>query len=142
MSSSTTLNDAGAEIIVIFSGATLAEIIGNTKIKHVIAVDTGDGVGAESPSPPVDTRLANVIAFSNVITEGDKFTFARGTSRERDLLLLQYTGGYHGAVERRAALTHRNLVANTEQFAFSGRTRSVRARKSSSRACCSTTSSR
>jgi long-chain acyl-CoA synthetase len=111
------LNDAGAEIIVIFSGATptLAEIVGNTKIKHVIAVDTGDGVGAELPSPPVDTRLANVIAFSNVITEGDKFTFAPVALSGNDLLFLQYTGGTTG-LSKGAALTHRNLVANTEQF--------------------------
>ena len=54
------LNDAGVEIIVIFSGvsATLAEIIGKTAVKHVISVGLGDGTGAALPSPAVDARLA------------------------------------------------------------------------------------
>ena len=71
------LNDAGAEIIVIFSGAspTLAEIIGNTKVRHVIVVETGDGVGLKLPSPLVDARLANVIAFSDVMAEDGDFAF-------------------------------------------------------------------
>src|SRR5215831_6248973 len=40
------LADAGVETIVIFSGSTptLAEIVGNTPVKHVIVVETGDGV--------------------------------------------------------------------------------------------------
>src|SRR6516225_6379424 len=39
------LNDAGAEIVVIFNGvsSTLAEIIGHTGIEHVITVNRGDG---------------------------------------------------------------------------------------------------
>src|SRR5437660_5723518 len=55
------LNDAGAEVIVIFSGvsATLAEIIGRTPIKQVIAVGLADGTKATLASPPVDARLAN-----------------------------------------------------------------------------------
>ena len=111
------LNDAGAEIIVIFSGATptLAEIAGNTKVKHVIVVETGDGVGAKLPSPPVDGRLANVIAFSKVIAEGNDLMFAPVALSGDDLLFLQYTGGTTG-LSKGAALTHRNLVANTEQF--------------------------
>ena len=47
------LNDAGVEIIVIFSGvsATLAEIIGKTAVKHVISVGSGDGTGAALAEP-------------------------------------------------------------------------------------------
>src|SRR5499427_4353423 len=46
------LNDAGVEIIIIFSGvsATLAEIAGATRVKHVITVDLCDGIGIEPPS--------------------------------------------------------------------------------------------
>jgi long-chain acyl-CoA synthetase len=111
------LNDAGAEIIVVFSGAspTLAEIIGNTNVKHVIVVETGDGVGAKLPSPPVDARLANVITFSDVVAEGGDFAFKPVAVRGDDLLFLQYTGGTTG-LSKGAALTHRNLVANTEHF--------------------------
>ena len=111
------LNDAGAEIIVVFSGAspTLAEIVGNTKVKHVIVVETGGGVGAKLPSPPADARLANVIAFSDVIAEDGDFAFKPVALGGDDLLFLQYTGGTTG-LSKGAALTHRNLVANTEQF--------------------------
>src|SRR5215813_3470086 len=50
------LNDAGVEIIVIFSGvsATLAEIVARTPVKHVITVALGDGTAASLPSPAVD----------------------------------------------------------------------------------------
>src|ERR1700732_2089695 len=61
------LDDAGVEIIIIFSGVspTLAEIIGKTAVKQVISVGLGDGTGATLASPPVDARLANVVAFSD-----------------------------------------------------------------------------
>src|SRR3974390_1696838 len=63
------LNDAGAEIIVIFSGvsATLAEIIGKTPVKQVISVGLGDGTNAALASPPVDARLANAVVFSDAL---------------------------------------------------------------------------
>jgi long-chain acyl-CoA synthetase len=111
------LNDAGAEIIVIFSGtsATLAEVIDKTRIRHVIAVRLGDGTGAVPPSPPVDARLKNVVAFSAALVEGAELAFTPVPLCGDDLLFLQYTGGTTG-VSKGATLTHRNLVANTAQF--------------------------
>ena len=100
------LNDAGSEIIVIFAGATptLAEIIGKTGVKTVITV-----------GQPVDTRLTKAVDFSAAVTEGEKLEFAPVPIDGDDLLFLQYTGGTTG-VSKGAALNHRNLVANTEQF--------------------------
>ena len=111
------LNDADVEVIVIFDGvsATLAEIIDRTAVKTVINVGLGDGTGSSISSPRVDGRLANVIAFSDALAQGADLTFKPVPLCGDDLLFLQYTGGTTG-VSKGAALSHRNLVANTEQF--------------------------
>ena len=111
------LNDAGVETIVIFNGvsATLAEIIGKTAVKQVISVGLGDGTGAGPAGPAVDARLTNVIAFSDALAQGEKLTFTPVALCGDDLLFLQYTGGTTG-LSKGAALSHRNLIANTEQF--------------------------
>jgi len=111
------LNDAGVETIVIFNGvsATLAEIIGKTAVKQVVSVGPGDGTGAALPSPPVDARLENVVTFSDAVSQGAEFVYKPVPLCGDDLLFLQYTGGTTG-LSKGAALSHRNLVANTEQF--------------------------
>jgi len=111
------LNDAGVETIVIFNGvsATLAEIIGKTAVKQVISVAPGDGTGVALPSSPVDARLANVVTFSDALAQGAELPFKPVPLTGDDLLFLQYTGGTTG-LSKGAALSHRNLVANTEQF--------------------------
>jgi long-chain acyl-CoA synthetase len=110
------LNDAGVEIIIIFSGVspTLAEIIGKTAVKQVISVGLGDGTGATLASPPVDARLADVVAFSDALIQGADLALTPVALCADDLLFLQYTGGTTG-VSKGAALSHGNLVANTEQ---------------------------
>jgi long-chain acyl-CoA synthetase len=111
------LKDAGVETIVIFSGvsASLAEIIGNTAVKQVIGVALGDGTGAALASPPMDARLTNVVAFSDALARGAELAFTPVALSGDDLLFLQYTGGTTG-LSKGAVLSHRNLVANTEQF--------------------------
>src|SRR5215467_7651252 len=111
------LNDAGAEIIVIFSGvsATLAEIAGATRVKRVISVGLSDGIGIALPGAAIDARLENVIGFSDALAKGSDLAFTPVPLSGDDLLFLQYTGGTTG-LSKGAALSHRNLVANTEQF--------------------------
>ena len=111
------LNDAGVEIIVIFSGVStsLAEIIDKTSINQVISVGLGDGTGAALASPSVDARLTNVVEFSDALVQGENFNFTPVALSADDLLFLQYTGGTTG-LSKGAALSHGNLIANTEQF--------------------------
>lgn len=110
------LNDAGAEIIVIFGGSTptLAEVVDNTPIKTVITVDLGDMTATPIPSPAADTRLSETLSFAKLVEEGEDLEFNPPVITGDDLLFLQYTGGTTG-LSKAAVLSHRNLVANTEQ---------------------------
>src|SRR5271166_312091 len=71
------LNDAGVETIVIFAGvsATLGEIIARTPVRQVISVGPDDGTGAALPTPAVDPRLTDVVAFSDVLALGAPLPF-------------------------------------------------------------------
>ncbi|MES2264185.1 MAG: AMP-binding protein [Pseudomonadota bacterium] len=111
------LNDSGATIILAFAGvsATVAEVLGRTGVKTVLVAGPGDGGAARLPSPPVDARLTAAIGFADALAAGAALAFAPVAVNGEDLLFLQYTGGTTG-LSKGAALTHRNLVANVEQF--------------------------
>jgi long-chain acyl-CoA synthetase len=111
------LRDAGVKIMVVFTGssATVAEIMAETPLETVITVGPGDGTGQRLASPPVDERLKGAIALADALVEGAALTFEPVDLKGDDLLFLQYTGGTTG-LSKGAALSHRNLVANTEQF--------------------------
>jgi len=111
------LNDAGCKTIIVFNGATptLAEVIGRTGIEAVITMGVGDGSAASLPSPPVDQRLQGTISFATALSEGAALPRTPVELSGDDLLFLQYTGGTTGA-SKGASLSHRNLVANTEQY--------------------------
>jgi long-chain acyl-CoA synthetase len=63
----------------------------------------------------VDPRLTATVKFTQTLAEGRELPFAPVALRGDDLVFLQYTGGTTG-LSKGAALSHRNLVANMEQF--------------------------
>ena len=111
------LNDAGVETIIVFSGvsATVAAVKAKTNLKTVITHGVGDGSGKQLPSPPVDAGLAGSVTLADALAEGAKLPFTPVPLKGDDLLFLQYTGGTTG-LSKGAALSHRNLVANVQQF--------------------------
>lgn len=111
------LNDAGAETILIYSGSTptLGVIVANTSVKTVVTIDLGDGMGLPIPTPPVDEAIAAPIKFADVLAQGADMAFEPVALTGDDLIFFQYTGGTTG-LSKGVVLTHRNLVANSEQF--------------------------
>jgi long-chain acyl-CoA synthetase len=115
------LRDAGAEILIVFSGvsATVAEVLSKpdaqSLLQTVVTIGPGDGTTATLPSPPVDARLQSTISFAQALVDGENLPFAPVALGGADLLFLQYTGGTTG-LSKGAALSHRNLVANVQQF--------------------------
>ena len=96
------LNDAGVETIVIFSGSspTLAEVIGGTGVKNVITVGLCDGTGASLPSPLVDSRLENVVTFSDAARSRRRSRLHPGDLERRRSALPTIHRRDHGGLER------------------------------------------
>jgi long-chain acyl-CoA synthetase len=111
------LNDSGCETIVVYAGSTpaLAEVVNHTGVRTVVSVATGDCCGTTLPTPAVDARLSGHIPLAEALQLGMCLTLQPMDISGEDLAFLQYTGGTTG-LSKGAALSHRNLVANTEQF--------------------------
>ena len=121
------LEDSGARAIVVvenFAGV-LAEVIGRTRVEHVILVRMGDGLGFPKSAlvnfvvrrvkkmvPPF--RLPDAVPFSRALGEGAGKALRPAAAGREDVAFLQYTGGTTG-VSKGAALSHGNVVSNLQQ---------------------------
>ena len=121
------LTDSGARAIVIVENfaSVLAEVIGRTRVEHVVLVRMGDGLGfPKSPLinfvvrrvkkmvPPF--HLPDAVRFPNALDQGRGKTLRRSEAKRDDAAFLQYTGGTTG-VAKGAALSHGNVVSNLQQ---------------------------
>lgn len=111
------LTDAGVDTIIIYGASipTLAAALADTPIKNVITMGAGDGSTLPVPAPEIAEGLPNPVALTDVLEEGAKLALEPVALTGEDTIFFQYTGGTTGP-SKGAVLTHRNLVANSEQF--------------------------
>ena len=121
------LNDSGAEAIIILENfaTTLEQVLGKTKIKHVVVASMGDMLGGlkgmivnfvvRNVKKMVPAfSLPNAIPFKQALSQGARLSLKPVELGHDDVAFLQYTGGTTG-VSKGATLTHRNVIANVLQ---------------------------
>ena len=121
------LTDSGSKAIVVVEAFahTVADVLKNTEVTHVITTKFGDRLGLikgaivnfvirkiKKMVPPF--HLPEAHGFNDVLKKGAALPAAKADSKLEDIAFLQYTGGTTG-VAKGAMLTHGNLVANMEQ---------------------------
>jgi long-chain acyl-CoA synthetase len=121
------LNDSGAEAIVILENfaKTLQQVIGKTKVRHVVTTQLGDMLGFPKSAivnfvvkrvkkmvPAWD--VPNAVSFKAALAQGAGGQLSQPALAHDDVAFLQYTGGTTG-VSKGAMLTHGNIVSNLMQ---------------------------
>ena len=121
------LVDSGAKVIIILENFchTLAEVIDDTPIEHVIVTRIGDllpfpksllvNLVVKYVKKMVPAySLKNTVGFKGVLAKGATQTLSAPQINHEDIAFLQYTGGTTG-VAKGAMLTNGNMVANMQQ---------------------------
>lgn len=121
------LTDSGAKAIVVLDNfaKTVEEVLGETKVEHVIVSRIGDlfhfpkaqltnFVVKHVRHLVPEWHIERAIPFAHVIKEGMEMPLERQAISAGDTAFLQYTGGTTG-IPKGAILTHGNLVANVRQ---------------------------
>lgn len=120
------LNDSGATGIILLENfaATLGEIVGKTKVRHVIVGTIGDMLGFKGHIVNLVVRhvkkmvpawsLPSHISFKEAMSDGAKHGWTPVEQMPTDPAFLQYTGGTTG-VSKGAVLTHANILSNMAQ---------------------------
>jgi long-chain acyl-CoA synthetase len=121
------LTDSGAKAIIVMENFchTLAEVIDQTPIEHVITTQLGDMLKfpksfivnlmvkhIKKMVPPF--TLKRSVKFKTALAEGARVAHVKANVSADDIAFLQYTGGTTG-VAKGAMLTNRNMVANMQQ---------------------------
>jgi len=113
--------DAGAEVVVVLESQyeVTKDLLDQTAVSHAVLCDLSDSGWMRFPSPEDDGfTLApkKAVKLSEAMTQGRRFSYSNPQIRDKDIAVLQYTGGTTG-VSKGAMLTHASLLANTAQNA-------------------------
>lgn len=123
------LKDSNADAILIVANFahTLAAIINEVPVKHVIVTQLGDALGGvksllvnfvvkyvKKMVPAFD--LPDAYSFNKALAEGKSLTLNEASLSHNDVAFIQYTGGTTG-VAKGAVLTQGNMTANVIQAA-------------------------
>lgn len=121
------LTDSGAKAIIVMENfcSTLAEVIEQTPIQHVVTTQLGDmlkfpksfivNLVVKHIKKMVPAfSLKGRVTFKIALAEGACIAHTKVNILPNDLAFLQYTGGTTG-VAKGAMLTNQNMVANMQQ---------------------------
>ena len=121
------LTDSEARAIVIVENfaSVLDDVIGRTRVEHVVLVRMGDGLGFPKSAlinfvvrrvkkmvPAF--HLPDAIRFPRALEEGRGKPLRPSEAGRDDVAFLQYTGGTTG-VAKGATLSHGNVISNLQQ---------------------------
>lgn len=121
------LKDSGATTILVLENFahTLAEVVANTDVQHIILASVGDLLGTikgglvnlivrhiKKMVPAY--RLPNPVPFNQALKQGAAHAFRPVPIALEDTAFLQYTGGTTG-ISKGAMLSHGNICANMLQ---------------------------
>ncbi|MFC7679127.1 long-chain fatty acid--CoA ligase [Paenibacillus sp. GCM10028914] len=123
------MKDSGAKVMITMDmfAHRVEKVIAETKLQHMIVTSIADylpfpknllyPIKAKKDGPlPVVTYSESVHSFKELIAASADIPVCEKINADKDLALLQYTGGTTG-VPKGVMLTHTNLIANTLQSA-------------------------
>ena len=121
-------NDSGVKAVLVLANfaSSLQTVLPNTGIEHVMVTEIGDMVGGLKGSimnfvvkrvkkMVPSYSLPQAVSFKKALKIGAGQHYERPEIKSEDTLFLQYTGGTTG-VSKGAELSHRNLIAHSEQI--------------------------